>query len=110
MITRRPIITVTLAALALATAAGPAVAMPDDVTANGSHVPAGSPSVSHQVTQSAPTAPTIVRVSAPTGSFDWGDAGIGAAGGFAISMIAIGGAFVTSQRRSRRSDSTPALS
>jgi hypothetical protein len=47
------------------------------------------------------SAPTIVRVSAARG-FEWGDAGIGAAGGFALSMIAVGGAMTLSQRRARR--------
>ena len=51
----------------------------------------------------APPAPAtqIVRVSAPS-SFDWGDAGIGAAGGVALSMLGIGGALVVSQRRTSR--------
>jgi hypothetical protein len=34
---------------------------------------------------------TVVRVSAPTGGFDWGAAGIGAGGGLALAVIAIGG-------------------
>lgn len=46
--------------------------------------------------------PTIVRVSAPSGGFDWGDAGIGAAGGFALSMLGLGGALAVSQRRRER--------
>jgi hypothetical protein len=107
MTTRHRIATGTIVALVLATSAPPALALPTEITASGTEVPA-SPSVSNQVTQ-PPTAPTIVRVSAPTGGFDFGDAGIGAAGGFAISMIAVGGALVASQRRSRRSESTTAL-
>jgi hypothetical protein len=43
----------------------------------------------------------IVRVPAP-GGFDWGDAGIGAAGGLGLSMLAIGGGLVIAQRRERR--------
>jgi hypothetical protein len=43
----------------------------------------------------------IVRVPA-SGGFDWGDAGIGAAGGFGLSMLAIGGGLVITQRRDRR--------
>jgi hypothetical protein len=47
------------------------------------------------------TGPSIVRVSPASGGFDWGDAGIGAAGGFALSMLGIGGALVLTQRRTR---------
>jgi hypothetical protein len=46
----------------------------------------------------------VVQVQAPNSGFDWSDAGIGAAGGFALSMIAIGGALVVSPRRTRHSD------
>jgi hypothetical protein len=48
-----------------------------------------------------------VRVTAPSGGFDWRDAGIGAAGGFALSMIGIGGALVVSGRRTHREESVP---
>ena len=47
--------------------------------------------------------PTIVRIVAHDGGFDWGDAGIGVAGGVALSMLGLGGALATSQRRTRRS-------
>ena len=40
----------------------------------------------------------IVRVSAPSG-FDWGDAGIGAAGALGLSTLAIGSALVIAARR-----------
>jgi hypothetical protein len=46
-------------------------------------------------------APTIVRVIPPGGGFDWGDASIGAIGGFAVSMIAVGGALIASGHRTR---------
>jgi hypothetical protein len=49
----------------------------------------------------------IVRVHAPQSGFDWGDAGLGAAGGLALSVIAVGGAFAVSGRRSRRSTAVP---
>ena len=39
--------------------------------------------------------------------FDWGDAGIGAAGGLAISIVAVGGAVGLSHRRTRKAG-TPA--
>jgi hypothetical protein len=48
--------------------------------------------------------PTIVRVSAPSSAgFDWGDAGIGAAGGLALAMLGIGGGLAIAQRREHRS-------
>jgi hypothetical protein len=50
-----------------------------------------------------------VRVITPQTGFDWGDAGIGAAGGFALSMLGLGGALTVSQRRSHRSDRSTAL-
>ena len=46
--------------------------------------------------------PVVPRATSPTGSFDWGDAGIGAAGGLVISILGVGGAFALSQRRTRR--------
>jgi hypothetical protein len=54
-------------------------------------------------TPSPQPAVQIVRVTAP-GGFDWGDAGIGAAGGLGLSMLAIGGGLVITQRRERRSN------
>lgn len=39
---------------------------------------------------------------APSDSFDWGDAGIGAAGGLVIAMLGVGGGLALSQRRSGR--------
>ena len=51
-------------------------------------------------------APVVARVQAPQSGFDWGDAGIGAAG-LALSVIGIGGAFAVSQRRSRRTTALP---
>jgi hypothetical protein len=44
---------------------------------------------------------TLVRVTTPSG-FDWGDAGIGAAGALGLSIIAVAGALATSHRRARR--------
>ena len=55
---------------------------------------------------SAPQA--VVRITTPRNGFDWGDAGIGAAGGLALATIGLGGALVLSQRRPRRTrQSTP---
>jgi hypothetical protein len=53
---------------------------------------------------SVPSRPTIVRVNVPNSSgFDWGDAGIGAAGGLALAMLGIGGGLAITQRRGRHS-------
>jgi len=86
--------------LGLAVSATPALAWESNLTRNGSEVPAGSPSVTRQ-TETPATPPTVVRVIANDGGFDWADAGIGAGGGIALSMIAAGGALVASQRRNR---------
>jgi hypothetical protein len=141
MTTYHRITTAVLVSLGLAISATPALALPTDLTPNGSEVPAGSPSVTSQPTSAglsqtspvvspnpdqrvlptgqhqlvpttsppSPVSPTIVRVVAPSGGFDWGDAGIGAAGGFALSMIVAGGALVASQRRDRRTHGSAAL-
>ena len=46
--------------------------------------------------------PTVVAVHEPSGGFDWGDAGIGAAGMLALFSIAGGSALLLSGRRRRR--------
>jgi hypothetical protein len=51
----------------------------------------------------------IVRVQTPNSGFDWGDAGIGAAGGLALAMLGLGGALAVSQHRGRRTHDTTAL-
>jgi hypothetical protein len=48
----------------------------------------------------------LVQVSADPG-FDWADAGIGAAGGLGLSMLAVGGVLVA-QRRGHRSSAQAA--
>ena len=53
-----------------------------------------------RTTPSSQPAVQIVRVSAP-GGFDWGDAGIGAAGALGLSMGALGGGLVIAARRSQ---------
>jgi uncharacterized protein with LGFP repeats len=45
--------------------------------------------------------PAIVEVEAPSGGFDWGDAGIGAAGMLALFSIAGGSALLLASRRRR---------
>jgi hypothetical protein len=52
-------------------------------------------------TPSGPPAVQVVRIPAERG-FDWGDAGIGAAGGFGLSMLAMGGGFGVAGMRRRR--------
>jgi hypothetical protein len=64
-------------------------------------VPATSPSTPAGSTAKVSAPPAVVRVQAPANGFDWGDAGIGAAGGLALSMIGLGGALAVSQRRTR---------
>lgn len=55
----------------------------------------------------AGASPTVIRVQAPSSGFDWGDAGIGAAGGLALAMLGLGGALVvSSQRRARHPNPT----
>jgi hypothetical protein len=94
-------------ALALGVGTAPAVGRTFDVNANGSPIPTGTYTTGH------PSAPAyssrtepIARISPPSGGFDWGDAGIGAAAGFSVSMIGVGGALATSRRRGRRTRGT----
>jgi hypothetical protein len=44
----------------------------------------------------------VIRVSAG-GSFNWGDAGIGAAGGLGLSILGVAGSLGVTRRRDRRS-------
>jgi len=71
-------------------------------------VPATSPSTPTGSPAKVSAQPLVVRVQAPTNGFDWGDAGIGAAGGLALSMIGLGGALAVSQHRTRRTGRTTA--
>jgi len=51
----------------------------------------------------------VVRITTPASGFDWGDAGIGAAGGLALAMLGVGGVLVISDRRPRRRRHTTEL-
>ena len=51
----------------------------------------------------------VVRITTPASGFDWGDAGIGAAGGLGLAMLGLGGGLVISQRRPRRTRGTTGL-
>jgi hypothetical protein len=53
-------------------------------------------------------APTIVRVDDRNG-FDWADAGIGAIGGFALSVLGVGLVLLVSEHRAQRSSRSPAV-
>jgi len=52
-------------------------------------------------TSGEPAQQAVVRIQAPQSGFDWGDAGIGAAGVVALAMLGVGGALVISQRPRR---------
>src|ERR1700761_4003026 len=86
-------------ALALGAGAAPAVARPFDLNANGSYVlvpPSGTPAQARPA-QTAPS-PVVVHIDRSSG-FDWGDAAIGAAGGVALSIVAVGGGLAVSHGR-----------
>jgi len=51
----------------------------------------------------------VVRITIPASGFDWGDAGIGAAGGLALAMLGLGGGLVISHQRPRRTRHTTGL-
>jgi hypothetical protein len=51
----------------------------------------------------------VVRAQTPASGFDWGDAGIGAAGGLALAMLGVGGGLAISHHRPHRSRRTTAL-
>jgi len=44
--------------------------------------------------------PAVVHVTAPSGGFDWGDAGVGAGGMLALILIGVGGVLTAARRRS----------
>jgi hypothetical protein len=70
--------------------------------------PATSPSTTAGNTAKVSAASPVVRVQAPANGFDWGDAGIAAAGGVALLIIGLGGALAVSQHRTRRTRHNPA--
>jgi hypothetical protein len=69
-------------------------------------VPSTSPSVTGARIATVSAPPPAMRLEAPGSGFDWGDAGIGAAGGLALSMVGVGGALAVSQHRTRRARHT----
>jgi hypothetical protein len=62
------------------------------------------------VAQTASAPHAVVRIQPPAGGFDWGDAGIGAAGGLGLAMLGLGGALAISQRRPHRNRQTTPIS
>ncbi|MGB9183937.1 MAG: hypothetical protein WCB67_07710 [Solirubrobacteraceae bacterium] len=109
MTTTHRITTGIVVALAVGASAAPASARPFDLNSVGSYVPAGSASMQAAAQLANPSSPTIVRIIAGNGGFHWDDAGIGAAGGLALSMVGLGGGLAVSQRRTRRAGHTTAL-
>ncbi|MGZ6563472.1 MAG: hypothetical protein ACXVH1_28535 [Solirubrobacteraceae bacterium] len=127
MTTTRRITTTAAAILTLAGASGPATAAgpPDAGITTATHpapaamysrqdkslTPVSSPTTDAGAMATKALAPqAVVRVQVPQGGFDWGDAGIGAAGGVAIAMLGVGGALVVSQRRPDRDRHASSLS
>jgi hypothetical protein len=51
----------------------------------------------------------VVRITTPASGFDWGDAGIGAAGGLALAMLGVGGGLAVTHQRPRRARHTTGL-
>ena len=52
---------------------------------------------------------SVVRITTPASGFDWGDAGIGAAGGLALAMLGVGGGLLISHQRPRRTRHTTTM-
>jgi hypothetical protein len=93
---RFPVKTTLALAFALSTTFPAAASAHTDFTPRGS--------------QQVPITPPSVVVQTSNG-FDWSDAGIGAAGGLGLSMVALGGGLVLTQRRGRshRNVARPAI-
>jgi hypothetical protein len=103
MSTTHRIATGIVATLAVATAA-PASATPWDPNSRDPFVPirpAPEPAMIAPAAVHPGTAAVVVRLTTTRG-FDWGDAGVGATGGFALSLVGLGGALTISQNPARR--------
>lgn len=61
------------------------------------------------VANKASAARAVVRAQTLESGFDWGDAGIGAAAGFMLAMLGLGGGLVISRQRPQRTRRTTAL-
>jgi hypothetical protein len=65
------------------------------------------PNPDEQVPMPGPA--TIVRVINPSTGFDWGDAGIGAAGALGLMALAVSGGLAITERRARATTRTPSV-
>lgn len=85
----------------LAVAVAVAVALAASPVASGSPNRDSPSAISARHTSAAAPAPppTILRVTTAANTFDWKDAAIGAGGGVALSMLAVGATLAISQRR-----------
>ena len=101
MTTPQRIIPAALVALALAAGAAPAAARYDyRGAAENPAIRAGTQPPGQAPNPTTPPA-NVVRITPGAGGFDWGDAGLGAAGGLALSLVAVGGGLAVSQRNGR---------
>jgi hypothetical protein len=66
--------------------------------------PADSGGASYTIPQTP-----VVRITTPASGFDWGDAGIGAAGGLALAMLGVGGGLLITHQRPGRTNHTTGL-
>jgi len=71
-----------------------------------SHNPQSGPPLTQQSTNQLVSGasrprPAVVHVTAPSGGFDWGDAGVGAGGMLALTVIGVGGVLTVARRRSQ---------
>ena len=78
---------------------GAAIQRAGQQTAQAPSLPKGATYSSAEM-NAYPSGSDAARAVASDGGFDWGDAGIGAAGGLVITMLGVGGGLALSQRRS----------
>jgi hypothetical protein len=75
-----------------------------------STIPTTLPATAAATVANVSAPPPAVRIGTPTRGFDWLAAGIGVAGGIALSMLGLGGARGLSQYRTRRTRHAAVLS
>lgn len=95
------------AAVVASIAAAPTALGSNFITENSAsqnqlHQQQSSPSfiTENSATQNRIQQPTVVNVPVPSG-FDWGDAGVGAAGGVGVMLLLLGGGVVVARKRER---------
>jgi hypothetical protein len=102
MTTTHRIATGIVVTLALATAA-PASATPWDPNSRDPVIPIRpAPEPAMVAPAHVGRGPVVLRLTTERIGFDWGDAGIGAAGATAVALLGVGGALVNSERRTQR--------